>query len=233
MATLKEIEIIEWLTLIAILVGPFLGIFVYGQIEERKKAYQRKLDVFKTLMATRAALLTPEHVYALNRIDIEFTESGADEKAVRDAWTAYHDHLSGGPQPPQLPPPNADQATRDQYQTDYQQHQTRLENWAKDGQTRLAALLLAMGKLFKYDFNETQIKKAAYRPQRHDDIENAQLHLLTMAGQVFGGKYPLLMHVSNWPAPPEEQGQLVETILSAVEDGAYKVRIVEPEQAQD
>ena len=72
----------EILTIIAILIGPFLGIYVYGKIEDRKHAYNRKLDVYKTLMATRGTQLSPDYVNALNRIDVEFTAD--DEKAVRD-----------------------------------------------------------------------------------------------------------------------------------------------------
>ena len=34
--------------------GPFLGHLGHGKLEDRKSIYQRKLDIFKILMATRA-----------------------------------------------------------------------------------------------------------------------------------------------------------------------------------
>ncbi len=81
----------EWLTIIAIAIGPFLGICVHGKLEDRKRTYERKLDIFKTLMATRATPLARVHVEALNRIDIEFT--GRKEKgnyiAVYPARLSY------------------------------------------------------------------------------------------------------------------------------------------------
>jgi hypothetical protein len=44
----------------------------YGKtkIEDNKAKKQRKLHIFKTLMATRAARLSAEHVQALNMIDL-------------------------------------------------------------------------------------------------------------------------------------------------------------------
>ena len=68
----------ELLTIAAIVLGPFIGIFVHGKLEDRKTTYQRKLDIFKTLMGTRATPLARAHVESLNRIDIEFT--GSKEK---------------------------------------------------------------------------------------------------------------------------------------------------------
>ena len=65
----------EWLlTIVAIVFGPFLGIWVHGKLEDQKTTSQRKLDIFKTLMATRATPLARVHVESLNRIDIEFTQ---------------------------------------------------------------------------------------------------------------------------------------------------------------
>ena len=43
----------EWLTIFAIVLGPFLGIWAHGKLEDRKTTFRRKLDIFKILMATR------------------------------------------------------------------------------------------------------------------------------------------------------------------------------------
>ena len=63
-----------------------LAIWANGKLKDTisKSTYQRKLDIFKTLMATRATPLARTHVESLNRIDIEFT--GIKEKKVREAW---------------------------------------------------------------------------------------------------------------------------------------------------
>lgn len=82
---------LEILTIAAILIGPFLGIFAQNQIDRTRNTQRRKLDIYKTLMATRAEPLSRAHVEALNRIDVEFTDGS--EKAVRDAWTTHLDNF--------------------------------------------------------------------------------------------------------------------------------------------
>jgi len=77
------------LTILAILISPLIAVQVTELLNKIKLNRQRKLDIFKDLMATRAAGLSPTHVGALNRIDIEFY--GVSE--VSEAWKEYHDHL--------------------------------------------------------------------------------------------------------------------------------------------
>lgn len=48
------------------------------------------MDVFRTLLATRANTLAVEHIQALNLIDLDFYT--VDE--VREAWNLYRDHLN-------------------------------------------------------------------------------------------------------------------------------------------
>ena len=95
--------LMEILVLIAIVGGPFLGIWAQGKLDEKRQAKERKLDIFKTLMATRATPLSPEHVRALNRIDLEF--NGGKEKEVQSAWNALVTHFGEGPKLP-VPPPS-------------------------------------------------------------------------------------------------------------------------------
>jgi hypothetical protein len=57
---------------VAVLLGPILAIQAEKFLHSRRERRQRKLEVFRTLMANRAAGLSPAHVEALNRIDIEF-----------------------------------------------------------------------------------------------------------------------------------------------------------------
>ncbi len=94
--------LMEILVLIAIVGGPFLGIWAQGKLDEKRQAKERKLDIFKTLMATRATPLSPEHVRALNRIDLEF--NGGKEKEVQSAWNALVTHFGEGPKLPVSPP---------------------------------------------------------------------------------------------------------------------------------
>lgn len=220
----------EILTIIAILIGPFLGIFVYGKIEDRKHAYNRKLDVYKTLMATRGAQLSPDYVNALNRIDVEFTAD--DEKAVREAWSAYLDHFSGAPTPPDIPGTDADEQAKTAYDTAYAVHKAEVKQWGENGSGRLVTLLKEMGSVLDYDFPEVHLKKGNYQPIAYQTREELQARVLLAAHDFFSGRNILGMHVTNWQAPTDEQRALIEELAAAIQDGAYNVRIIDGPQDQ-
>ena len=215
----------EYLTLIAIALGPFLGIWAHGFIERRRLANHRRLTVFKTLWGTRAVVLSNEHVAALNQIDLEFTRR--KDKKVRDAWTVYLDHLGDSLTLPPLPKADAPQGEWDEYTRLNTKHEQEQKLWNQKSENLLAELLEEMGMLFKYDFDKVRIKKAGYRPQAQASIENYQHSILIELNDVLRGRKPLRMNVENWPEQSEDQVALLQKLLSAVdEDGAYKVRIV-------
>ena len=56
------------LTIIAIVIGPMVALWLQGILGERREQRNRKLVIFKELMATRAARLNPRHVDALNAV---------------------------------------------------------------------------------------------------------------------------------------------------------------------
>lgn len=62
-------------TLGGALLGPFLAVLVTRIVDERRERRDRQNAVFVALMTTRRAALTPEHVQAVNRIEIEFSQS--------------------------------------------------------------------------------------------------------------------------------------------------------------
>ncbi len=119
--------VMEILVLIALVAGPYLGIWAQGRRDEKKQAKERKLDIFKTLMATRATPLSPEHVSALNRIDTEF--GGSEEKKVRDAWNTLLDHFGSTPQPPPIPPAKATPAEKEKYEDENRTYQFSFAQW--------------------------------------------------------------------------------------------------------
>ena len=79
-------------TIIAIVRGPIMALRSQRKLDEERDVKNRKLWIFKTLMAYRAIQLTPVFVQALNLIDLEFTE--VSEKPVRDAWRELQDHYA-------------------------------------------------------------------------------------------------------------------------------------------
>ena len=81
------------LTVIAILIGPVLAIQIERRLVKKRESHNRKLSVFKTLMATRGTPISYLHVEALNRIDLEFSNDKKYDKVIK-TWKEYFDNLS-------------------------------------------------------------------------------------------------------------------------------------------
>src|SRR5689334_2498204 len=92
----------DWITVAAIVIGPILAVQAQRLLEALRDRKNRRSWVFHTLMATRAARVSHQHVQALNMIDIEFygrrvlgTQFQTPrEKGVTNAWRIYSDHLN-------------------------------------------------------------------------------------------------------------------------------------------
>src|SRR5712692_4084551 len=81
----------DWLTVVAIVAGPILALLAQRLIDRLREKKERRVRLFMTLMSTRATQLAPDHINALNSIDVVFS-SGRD-KRIRDAWHAVLKHL--------------------------------------------------------------------------------------------------------------------------------------------
>lgn len=92
--------IADWLMIAAVLAGPIIAVQLTRHLDDKREVRDRKLQVFKTLMATRAYTVSWDHVVALNRIDLEFNRRNQNERAVIEAWKAYLDLLGDRNIPP-------------------------------------------------------------------------------------------------------------------------------------
>lgn len=136
------------LMIAATALSPFIAVQVTKWLEASKEARDRRLHVFRTLMATRAANVSTAHVQALNSIDFTFDGSQPLDKQVTTAWKEYLDQLNKqGP---------VDAA------------------WIERRDDRFAALMIIMGKALGFDFDSVHIKKAGYMPNAHVDLESDQ-----------------------------------------------------------
>jgi len=112
----------------ALFKAPKDALRIQKEIEANNEKKQRKLNIFKTLMATRADILSLEHVKALNMIDIEFY----NEKSIRNAWDIYRKHLNSYPK---------------------NQNEQDKKNWTDKTKEYLSDLLCSISKLLGYDEN--------------------------------------------------------------------------------
>jgi len=90
----KTITIADALLILMTLIGPIAAVQAQKWIERTRELRNRKLWIFHTLMATRAVRASsPEHVQALNLIELFFDGKGAKDRAVTASWKLYRDHL--------------------------------------------------------------------------------------------------------------------------------------------
>lgn len=136
--------------IVAIIIAPILAIQIQKFIEKKKAIKDRKMQIFRTLMATRATPLSPLHVEALNMIDIEFHK----DKKIVDSWKLLLDNFANYPKDPEDP-----------------NYQAQLYSVSERSSELLTDLLYEMAKALEYDFDKVHLKRGAYIPKGHADIE--------------------------------------------------------------
>jgi hypothetical protein len=135
----------------------------FNAVTKASENKHRCLEVFKTLMATRAATVSPDHVKALNMITIEFPEN--DYPEVTELWKGYFDHLHN-----------------------YPESGAELQQiWSEKSTEHLGRLLKSMGDRLGYSFDIVDIRKGIYAPKAHEAIElEQQLFRKGMLGLLYG-----------------------------------------------
>jgi hypothetical protein len=168
----------------AVLLSPLIAVQVTMWLQKMREARERKLAVFKALMRTRASRLAPEHVQALNMIDIEFYGKAKASRDVLAAWKAYLNQLnqlSATPTPPSI------------------------ENWATRRDDLFFELLYAMAKCLEYEFDKTELRQTSYIPRGYGDIETDLTRIRTGLADIVEGKKALpiwAIPVPPNPVPP-------------------------------
>jgi hypothetical protein len=186
----------DWLMIVAIIVAPILAVQVQKVLERYREDRARKLNVFKTLMATRATTVSPQHVQALNMIDLEF--KGAKYKEIADAWKTYLDHL-------------------DHFPKDDEKQQPV---WHGRRMDLLGKLLIEMGKSLGYAFDEVHVKRGIYAPEAHAKSD-AEEQLIRMGlVKLLYGDGRLKMDITSLPLSQDaikEQKELRDAIMELIE----------------
>jgi hypothetical protein len=125
---------IATVTLLAILVGPLLAVFVQLQAERRKSRRDQQLTTFRMLVGTRHLPSDPAYSTAINMIPVDFNEV----KPVMAAHKAYIESITYAPTPENL-------ATHEQQIISKQ-----------------TKLIFEIGKHLNYNLPETDIQTTAY-----------------------------------------------------------------------
>lgn len=165
--------------IVAVIAGPIAAVQVQKFIESLREARERKLKIFKTLMATRGNTLSQTHVEALNSIDIEFFASNKKEKNVIEKWKIYFNDLS---------------KHVDENDENFQIKQDTLN---EERIKLLADLLKAMGECLGYEYDKILLMKGAYTPQGHVNIDLEKSLIRRFFVELFLGKKSFPIHIKN------------------------------------
>lgn len=205
------IEAKDWLTIIGALLGPILAVQAQKWLEALREHKGLKVRVFNQLMATRAARLSAEHVQALNMIDLVFYGSyifgihyrSRKEQAILDAWREYHDNLC-----------TAADLTEAQQQAHFAQRGELFIN-----------LLYAISQDVGFKFDRVQLKRGAYSPVAHEEIEAEQKAVRRLLLSTLAGESALSMKVLAMPSDPaliEEYRRNIARMADALEAAQAK-----------
>jgi hypothetical protein len=158
---------LRWLdvaTILAIVLGPILAVSVDRLQQRWTERKRRRLEIFRTLMRTRRVRLDPDHVGALNLVDLEFY----GKRRVTEAFRAYIGHLSA----PMPMPESQDQ-------------------FFEQREDLLVALLHAMGKELGYKFDKRDLEKLSYGPSGWSRDQEMQRQNLVLVNQLLSGNRAL------------------------------------------
>lgn len=176
----------EWLTILAALLGPILAVQAQKWVERSRARTDAKERVFRSLMATRAARLSSEHVQALNMITIAFYGSRIfgvrlqtkTEKAVSTAWRAYFDTLAA----------DTDELSENQKEMRF-----------ADRDEKFIAMLAAIAAEQGFEFDTVELKRSTYSPLHHGTMEAEAEMIRTGLAKVLSNERAIPMYVVNLP----------------------------------
>ncbi len=196
----------DLINILAILLSPLIAVQVTQWINKLKAAKDRKIKVFSDLMATRGTALSPKHVEALNRIDIEYY--GVNK--VTTSWKIYMDHL-------------------DHVQNILSEDEADWKSWGAKREELLTSLLGEMANHLKYKFDPVQLKRGHYNPTGYVNFEAEQQIIRKGLVELFQNKKPLPIWaiVANPPPSVNEPKLAQEAIEKKQENTNSNGKIIE------
>jgi hypothetical protein len=209
-----HLELKDWAVIFATLLGPILAVQAQKAVEAFRERQVRKVRLFEQLMATRAARISPEHVRALNMIDLVFygkrtlgiSHRSAKEQRIIDAWKEYLDHLNN------------------------KAEEGQIALWGAQGDELFTNILFAISQDLGYTFDRVQLKRGAYSPIAHGEIEAEQNELRKATLSLVTGQHALKMNVVGFPIDQEAlQANIaaIQNVGKALESGVLQVEVVE------
>lgn len=170
------------LTIVAIIVGPIAAVLITRFLDRMNERKRRQNEILTSLMRTRAARLSAEHVGALNIIQLEFHA----KEPIIAAYQNYIEHLS-------TPLPPVDEQPR----------------FFEQREGLFLTLITEIAKHLHYTFDKRDLGSLSYFPRGWHDQETVQIQNSLMLAELLTGKRTLPITLnqqtgdSPFPPPPE------------------------------
>lgn len=182
--------LMDALMIVAVLLGPTVGVVITRWLDNRRERHSRRMEVFKTLMKTRRTPIHPEHVGALNLIEIEF----AKEVNIIKAWRDLFNHLA------EEHPRRVEETTSD---ADPQNDKSRKDNLfdkriGDERQKLLTKLLYEMAGALNFRIEQLEIFDGGYTPQGWEHIETEQQIIRNYAVSLYAGRASIPVSVFDY-----------------------------------
>lgn len=201
---------------LATLCGPILAVQAQKWLERATESRRRKQWIFETLMATRATRLNPEHVRALNQIELDFSGTThfffrraptAKQQAVLRTWRNYADILN------------------EEYADD---DHAGLKAWGQRAGDAFVVLLHEMARALRHPLDPSQIRRGIYYPKGFGQSERRQECIQDSLARVLDGTQALKMHVESVSEQSDEttaeHAELRKALIGAFDsDGVLRV----------
>lgn len=184
-------ELLDYLTISAILLGPILSVQIQKLLERQKENRSEKIQIFRTLMGTRGNNLTKEHVQALNQIDLVFEDK--KYQSVRLAWGEYLDNLN------------------------QRFDGNHFSIWLSKNEDLLANLLYQMGLALGYNYDKVTIKRNSYTPVGYSNVERENQSIRTGLIELLDSKRALPAQIILTEEEIKEQKKLRELMFKYFE----------------
>lgn len=164
----------QWLTIIAIILAPIFALQIQKYLEDRKEIRARKMQIFRTLMATRATRLSPSHIEALNMIDIEFYKN----EKITKIWKSMLDNFEDYPK-----------------DTNDENYSVKLHSCVEKSNDLFVDLLFEMSQSLDYKFDKVHLKRNIYLPKGQVDMLIWQETMRRALSEMLEGKRPIPVHI--------------------------------------
>ena len=177
------------LTILAILTGPAIGVWLTRLDFDRRDRKSRRLNVFRSLMSTRRTFLSPDHVKALNLVEIEFHGEAKVLEAYRDLFKFFEHGISRNPG-----------------ENDGEHGRRRIEVHSN----LLSKLLAEMSSSLGYRHDQFSLLRGGYSPELHGQIEMEQSIIRQFATDLALGKKVVPVAVVDYTSVASTQQPVLD-----------------------